>query len=402
MEGTEKAAVPKSGEASEEKRTGEEDSTAAERKEALCLFTRGKRHRPAGLRRREPPPDVTQSVEFPRPSTGSDAEGSSGTGSSKEVSEEDADLALMLPTKRHAGTSLQTAKAIEAIVQQRKQREQGGESGTAAAGTALESMQYAASGSTAAAGTADSRATAPDLLRAEDTLMANRKVNRLPGTGPNRPITNVRTTSVMDYQPDLCKDYAETGYCGFGDNCKFLHDRGDYKSGWQIDREWEAEQASKACAALGVKQRGTSKKDLMMMHTVEAEDAYAAQTEAAEAGEGEFDGEDIPFACLKCRKKWGGTMKPVQTRCGHVFCEDCLLLWFRKHSVCPYCKQACGKFYNTPSSLIARIQQLREEAQSAAAAEAADSDPYDASSSRASERQDVRAGGARKGSTSID
>lgn len=23
------------------------------------------------------------------------------------------------------------------------------------------------------------------------------------------------------------------------DSCKFLHDRGDYKSGWQLDREFE-------------------------------------------------------------------------------------------------------------------------------------------------------------------
>jgi hypothetical protein len=29
------------------------------------------------------------------------------------------------------------------------------------------------------------------------------------------------------------------------DNCKFLHDRGDYKSGWQLEKEWDAKQASK-------------------------------------------------------------------------------------------------------------------------------------------------------------
>ena len=40
----------------------------------------------------------------------------------------------------------------------------------------------------------------------------------------------------FDYQPDICKDYKETGYCGYGDACKFVHDRGDYKSGWEIDR----------------------------------------------------------------------------------------------------------------------------------------------------------------------
>ena len=46
-------------------------------------------------------------------------------------------------------------------------------------------------------------------------------------------------------QPDICKDYKETGFCGYGDSCKFLHDRGDYKSGWQQEREWDAEQAKK-------------------------------------------------------------------------------------------------------------------------------------------------------------
>jgi len=46
----------------------------------------------------------------------------------------------------------------------------------------------------------------------------------------------------MDYKPDLCKDYKESGYCGFGDSCKFMHDRGDYKTGWQLDKEWEEQQ----------------------------------------------------------------------------------------------------------------------------------------------------------------
>ena len=29
------------------------------------------------------------------------------------------------------------------------------------------------------------------------------------------------------------------------DSCKFMHDRGDYKSGWEIDREWEEKQRKK-------------------------------------------------------------------------------------------------------------------------------------------------------------
>lgn len=55
--------------------------------------------------------------------------------------------------------------------------------------------------------------------------------------GPVRAPAHLRATVRWDYQPDICKDYKETGFCGFGDSCKFLHDRSDYKFGWQLERE---------------------------------------------------------------------------------------------------------------------------------------------------------------------
>jgi len=63
--------------------------------------------------------------------------------------------------------------------------------------------------------------------------------------GPQKVAGNVRISCRFDYQPDICKDYKETGYCGYGDACKFLHDRGDYKTGWQIDKEWEEQQRAR-------------------------------------------------------------------------------------------------------------------------------------------------------------
>jgi RING finger protein 113A len=68
-------------------------------------------------------------------------------------------------------------------------------------------------------------------------------------SGPVRSNNStIRTVTIVDYQPDVCKDYrgastspfslprrtpshtdiplSETGFCGFGDTCKFLHDRG--------------------------------------------------------------------------------------------------------------------------------------------------------------------------------
>ena len=34
--------------------------------------------------------------------------------------------------------------------------------------------------------------------------------------GPIRAPANLRATVRWDYQPDICKDYKETGFCGFG------------------------------------------------------------------------------------------------------------------------------------------------------------------------------------------
>ena len=45
--------------------------------------------------------------------------------------------------------------------------------------------------------------------------------NKFTGTqGPLRAPAFVRTTARFDYQPDICKDYKETGFCGYGDQCK--------------------------------------------------------------------------------------------------------------------------------------------------------------------------------------
>jgi RING finger protein 113A len=57
--------------------------------------------------------------------------------------------------------------------------------------------------------------------------------------GPQKSSTNVRTITITDYTPDVCKDYKQTGFCGFGDNCKYLHAREDYAAGWKLDRDWE-------------------------------------------------------------------------------------------------------------------------------------------------------------------
>ncbi|EFA78387.1 RING zinc finger-containing protein [Heterostelium album PN500] len=102
--------------------------------------------------------------------------------------------------------------------------------------------------------------------------------------GPIKITTSNYKTSVrFDYQPDVCKDYKQTGQCSFGDTCKFLHDRSDYKAGWQVEREYEAEQKQKKKDKESEKERGFK----------------------------DTEEEELPFACFICRKPFEN---PVMTK----------------------------------------------------------------------------------------
>lgn len=52
--------------------------------------------------------------------------------------------------------------------------------------------------------------------------------------------THVKQNFIMDYQRDVCKDFLKNGYCGFGDTCKFLHFREEFKRvDSQGEKDWE-------------------------------------------------------------------------------------------------------------------------------------------------------------------
>jgi RING finger protein 113A len=155
----------------------------------------------------------------------------------------------------------------------------------------------------------------------------------------------------FDYQQDICKDYKETGFCGYGDSCIFMHDRGDYKTGWELDREWEQEQKKKEREALD-----------KLLETG-ASDGEEIQDE-------ELDEDDnLPFACFICRKPF---KDPVVTKCGHYFCEGCALKQFAKSQRCYICSAPTGGVFNAAKDLTvrlearkARIEQKEKEAREA-------------------------------------
>lgn len=141
--------------------------------------------------------------------------------------------------------------------------------------------------------------------------------------GPLRASAHIRVSARFDYQPDICKDYKETGYCGYGDACKFMHDRGDYKSGWQLEKEWEeAEKMRKRNLALGIEN---------------------ADEETAEKSDEDED-DSLPFACFICRQPF---VDPVVTKCKHYFCEHCALKHHARNKKCFVCNQPTMGIFNT-------------------------------------------------------
>ncbi|PNT03619.2 hypothetical protein POPTR_014G097300v4 [Populus trichocarpa] len=139
--------------------------------------------------------------------------------------------------------------------------------------------------------------------------------------GPLRASAHIRVSARFDYQPDICKDYKETGYCGYGDSCKFMHDRGDYKSGWQMEKEWEeAEKARKRNLALGMDDE-----------------------EVGGAGHDDDDEDELPFACFICRENF---VDPVMTKCKHYFCEHCALKHHAKNKKCFVCNEPTLGIFN--------------------------------------------------------
>ncbi|CAN6566043.1 unnamed protein product [Malus baccata var. baccata] len=148
--------------------------------------------------------------------------------------------------------------------------------------------------------------------------------------GPLRASAHIRTSTRFDYQPDICKDYKETGYCGYGDSCKFMHDRGDYKSGWQMEKEWdEAEKARKRKLAMG-------------------ED----DVDESEEDDDDKDDGSLPFACFICRQPF---VDPVVTKCNHYFCEHCALKHHSKNKKCFVCDKPTLGIFNTAQEIRKRM-----------------------------------------------
>ncbi|KAL3480433.1 hypothetical protein BJX99DRAFT_17337 [Aspergillus californicus] len=157
--------------------------------------------------------------------------------------------------------------------------------------------------------------------------------------GPIKAPTNIRAVTFTDYAPDVCKDYKLTGFCGYGDGCKFTHMREDYKSGWELDRDWDVTTKGKNLGGKVTSQRGGKTGD--------------------DEEDDEEELENIPFACLICKKPY---QDPIITKCGHYFCESCALQRYRKNPSCAVCGAGTGGVFNVAKKLNSLLEKKRERA----------------------------------------
>mmetsp|Transcript_36642 Transcript_36642/g.80149 ORF Transcript_36642/g.80149 Transcript_36642/m.80149 type:complete len:371 (-) Transcript_36642:63-1175(-) len=169
--------------------------------------------------------------------------------------------------------------------------------------------------------------------------------------GPLKAPTFVRTTCRFDYQPDICKDYKDTGFCGFGDSCIYLHDRGDTLTGWQLEAQYEERKKA---------EREAKEKEM---------DRFLARASGELAGGGNDDDDDddddtraalasdgLPFACHICRNPF---TDPVVTNCSHYFCQKCIMDQVRQESAaCPICGKDTGGVFNHPNKLVSKKRRL--------------------------------------------
>lgn len=159
--------------------------------------------------------------------------------------------------------------------------------------------------------------------------------------GPVKAPTNVRTITVTDYAPDVCKDYKQTGFCGFGDSCKFLHAREEFAAGWKLDRDWEI-------STKGKKLTGTTVASANRDAKLDGDDLNEEEIAMLEK---------IPFACIICKEPY---KNPIVTKCGHYFCESCALKRYRKKPDCAACGAGTGGVFNGAKGLQKILDKKRE------------------------------------------
>jgi RING finger protein 113A len=86
--------------------------------------------------------------------------------------------------------------------------------------------------------------------------------------------------------------------------------------------------------------------------------AETAKKDVNDEPDSDSDDEDVPFACLICRKHY---TDPVVTRCGHYFCSSCAIKRFAKTPKCLACGAPTGGIFNRADKILEKINKKRKD-----------------------------------------
>ena len=167
--------------------------------------------------------------------------------------------------------------------------------------------------------------------------------------GPVRSLNTAQHSNGIDYNPSRCKDFHESGYCAFGDSCIFIHDRGDYKSGYELDKEWDQKMRAKE-----ERRKRRAQKQQSGVELDSEEDS--TDSEELEDYEEEMVYKEIDEQCLLCGQDY---KLPTLLPCGHIFCDKCAISNYKSHRTCFKCGKITDGIFNDGTKLLKKAREER-------------------------------------------
>jgi RING finger protein 113A len=204
-------------------------------------------------------------------------------------------------------------------------------------------------------------------------LKKSSEVPKAMRVGPQRSTSTIRTVTIVDYQPDVCKDYKgmfrrfpspDVGADNSprnrllwirrhlqissrsGDVCVFLVHPARLETEFQLTTDLAGWQLDKL--------------------------AENPQKQAGDESDSDDSDEDVPFACLICRKHY---TDPIVTRCGHYFCSACAIKRFAKTPKCLACGAPTGGIFNRADKILEKINKKKQDKEEKKAAKEEDASP---------------------------